>query len=299
MSERRGQGGSTDSRTLLRDAIAALSRFGIPDPRLDAELMLADAAGVSRTRLLTAPPILDEPQLARFHAMLAARAARMPLAYILSRREFYSLELEVGPEVLIPRPETETLVDEALNFIGERRSLRILDLGTGSGAIAIALAVHASSVAIVATDVSASALAIARANAQRFSVIERITFISADCWSPLEAGLSLGLFDLIVSNPPYIAEAELKTLEPEVRQYEPRIALTPGSDPLSFYRRIVAGLADHLAPDGALMLELGFGQAQPVSEILRRVHMSDVTIINDLADIPRVIRAQESSALRI
>lgn len=293
-----------DSHTLLRDAIAALTFAGIPDPRLDAELMLAEAARLTRTQLLTSPPILNDLQFARYNAMLALRAVRMPLAYILGRREFYSLELEVSHEVLIPRPETETLVTAALQFITSRSKqppgaslndgLRVLDLGTGSGAIAIPLAVHAPSSTIVATDISPAAIIVASTNAERLDVTERITFVLADCWSSLKPGVSLGSFDLIVSNPPYIAESELAALEPEVCQYEPRIALTPGADPLRFYRRIADGLVGHLAPNGTLMLELGYGQAQPVSEILRAAGMSEFAIINDLAGIPRVLRANTS-----
>jgi release factor glutamine methyltransferase len=301
MSDQIGQGASTDTLRLLRDAITALTYAEIPNPRLDAELLLAEAAGLTRTQLLTSPPILNDLQFARYNAMLALRAVRMPLAYVLGRREFYSLELQVSPEVLIPRPETETLVTAGLEFITARRKqsigasrndgLKVLDLGTGSGAIAIALAVHASDITIVATDISPAALVVARANADRLGVTSRITFILADCWSPLNPAVSLGRFDLIVSNPPYIAEADLPSLEPEVRQYEPRIALTPGADPLSFYRRIVAGVANHLEPDGSLMLELGYGQAQPVSEILRMAGMTGFAVINDLAGIPRVLRA--------
>jgi release factor glutamine methyltransferase len=293
IADRKGQGASTDSRTLLHDAIAVLTHAGISDPRLDAELLLAEAVRLTRTQLLTSPPILNDLQFARYNAMLALRAIRMPLAYIIGRREFYSLELEVSPEVLIPRPETETLVTAALEFIAGRRGLRILDLGTGSGAIAIALAVNVPSITVVATDISPVALVVARANADRLGVTSRITFVLADCWLPLDpAAASFGRFDLIVSNPPYIPEADLASLEPEVRQYEPRIALTPGADPLGFYRRIVAGVADHLDPRGALMLELGHGQAQPVSEILGLADMREFAIIKDLAGIPRVIHAQ-------
>ena len=291
------EGTSTDSRTLLRDAIAALTYAGIPNPRLDAELLMAEATRLTRTQLLTSPPTLNDLQLAHYNAMLALRAVRMPLAYIVGRREFYSLELEVTPEVLIPRPETETLVTAALELIARRRGLRILDLGTGSGAIAVALAVYTPDVAIVASEISPAALVVARANADRFGVTSRITFVLADCWSPLDPAASFGRFDLIVSNPPYIAEADLASLEPEIRQYEPRLALTPGAGPLSFYRRIVAGIANHLEPDGSLMLELGYGQAQPVSEILRLAGMSSFAIINDLAGIPRVLSAQKSPIL--
>ena len=291
MADPRGQDASFDSRSLLRSAITTLQNAGVPDPGLDAELLLAAAANLSRTQLLTSPPALDDTQSARFETMLASRAARVPLPYILGYREFYSLEFEVNSEVLIPRPETETLVAAALAFIGDRRAVRILDLGTGSGAIAIALAVHAPSAILVATDLSRPALAIACRNADRLGVTPQIAFVLGDCWSPLLPHDPLGRFDLIVSNPPYIGEAELATLEPEVRDHEPRIALTPGPDPLSFYRRIATGLTDHLASDGALMVELGYGQAQAVGELLREAGRGAITLIDDLSGIPRVLQA--------
>jgi release factor glutamine methyltransferase len=286
------QSGARDSRTLLRDAIAKLNRAGIADAHLDAELLLAEAAGLSRVQVLTSAHELDEAQAARFKQMIARRAARMPLAYILGRREFYSIELKVDSSVLIPRPETETLVNAALDFIGTREGLRILDIGTGSGAIALAVAVHRPSTQIVATDISPAALAVARANADSLGIGVRIDFIHADCWPPQGADAALGRYDVIISNPPYIAEADLDFLEPEVRQYEPRIALTPGVDGLSFYRRIAAGLADHLAPGGAVLLELGYGLAQAVAEIFRHGGMASVNVMDDLAGIPRVLRAQ-------
>jgi release factor glutamine methyltransferase len=151
--------------------------------------------------------------------------------------------------------------------------------------------VHARSASLVATDLSPSALTVARGNADRLGVTPQIEFVLADCWSALEPHASIGRFDLIVSNPPYISEAELATLEPEVCNYEPRLALTPGSDPLSFYRRIAAGLTDHLASGGALIVELGYGQAHTVVEIFREVGRSTVTLIDDLAGVPRVLEA--------
>jgi release factor glutamine methyltransferase len=280
-----------DSRTLLRDAIAKLNGAGIPDAYLDAELLLAEAAGLSRVQILTLGHKPDEQAVARFEEMVGQRAARMPLAYILGRREFYSIELKINSSVLIPRPETETLVTAALDFVAAREQLRILDIGTGSGAIAIALALRALSAQIVATDISPAALAVARSNADSFGADGRIDFILADCWSPIGSAAALGRFDVIVSNPPYIADAELDVLEPEVRLYEPRVALTAGPDGLAFYRRIAKGLAGHLALGGGVLLELGFGQAQAVAGILRAAGMESVTLINDLAGIPRVALA--------
>lgn len=276
---------------LLTGAIAALRRAGIEGPRLDAELLLAEAAGLSRLQFFISAPTLSDAQCGKFRAMIERRSDRMPLAYILGRREFYSLEFKVSPDVLIPRPETETLVTATLETIGNKRGTRVLDLGTGSGAIAIALAVNAPFANLTATDISSDALAIAQSNAVGQGVAPRITFVHADCWTVIGGAVPLGQFDLIVSNPPYIGEAELAGLEPEVRSYEPRIALTPGADALSFYRRIAAGLADHLAPGGTVLLELGYGQADAVSALLREAGFRATTVIEDLAGIPRVLRA--------
>ena len=249
MNDSRQLGAPRDSRTLLREAVARLECVGISGAKLDAEVILAEALGLARIQILTSSYEVGEEQALRFGQMIGLRATRMPLAYILGHREFFSIELKVNHDVLIPRPETETLVSAALDFIGEREGLRILDLGTGSGAIALALTLHTPSARIVATDISPAALVVARANAERLGVSSPIEFVLADCWHRSD-DLNLDQFDLIVSNPPYIAERDMHGLEPEVREYEPRLALTPGADGLAFYRRIAAGLSGHLSPQG-------------------------------------------------
>jgi release factor glutamine methyltransferase len=286
-----GRQSASDSRMLLGNAAATLTRSGIShaEARLDAEILMAEAIGITRAQLLSSVRAVEDEQGAHFLDMVARRAARMPLAYILGHREFFSMDFAVDSNVLIPRPETEILVTGAMDFAGARQGLRILDIGTGSGAIAIAIASHFSDAQVVATDISRSALEIAKSNAGRLRA--SIDFKMADCWQPIDDNAMLGRFDLIVSNPPYIAEDELEGLEPEVRDYEPRVALTPGPDGLTFYRRIADGLAEHLRPDGAVLLELGYGQAQAVIEILKSSGFASATLINDLAGIPRVVRA--------
>lgn len=279
-------------RRTIGETAARLARAGVETARLDAELMLAEAAGVDRARLYMGAGALDSAAQARFAAMVELRARRMPLAYILGRREFYSLEIKVAPGVLIPRPETETLVALALGQLAVRPDARVLDLGCGSGAIALALAANAPQARIVAADIAADALEIAAQNAARLGVAAQIEFVRGDCFTPLDGAGGLGRFNLIVANPPYIADAEIAALAPEVRDFEPRIALAGGADGCDFYRRIAAGLNAHLAPAGAVIVEVGAKQAAAAAAIFRRAGRGEITIARDLAGIERVILAR-------
>ncbi len=264
---------------MLRDA-------GIETARLDAEVMLAEACGQARSWLITRSAAPTAEQMARFREMLSRRARREPVAYIVGHREFYSLDFEVNAHVLVPRPETETLVDEALKFLATRPSGRVLDLGTGSGAVAIAIAAHAPLASVIATDISREALEIARHNAGRLGCAERIEFILADLFPP-----SAPPFDLIVSNPPYIPDSAIDALDPEVWFYEPRRALNGGEDGLAFYRRIAADARKHLAEGGAVMVEIGAGQAREVEAIFGVAGFGRIDAVRDLAEIERVVRA--------
>ena len=279
-------------RRMLDDAAAILARAGVGTPRLDAELLVAAAAGADRARLYAGGVALDAAARARLAETVELRARRMPLAYILGRREFYSLELEVAPGVLIPRPETETLVALALDELAARPAARVLDLGCGSGAIAIALAANAPHARIVAADISDDALEIAARNAARLGFAPRLEFVRTDCFAPLDGAGALGRFDLIVANPPYIAAAEIAGLAPEVRDFEPRIALAGGADGRDFYRRIASGCDTHMTPAAAVIVEVGAGQAAPVAEIFRATGRAEITIARDLAGLERVVRAR-------
>ncbi len=272
-----------------------LNAAGVEDSRLDAELLMAFAAGVTRERLIATTIAIDDGLRERYARLIDKRVARMPLAYIVGRREFYSIDLEVTPEVLIPRPETETLVTTALTFIKERKALRVIDLGTGSGAIALAIAAVERNTQIVATDVSAAAIAVAARNAIRVGVAARVEFRRADCWTVIDSGEAIGRFDLIVSNPPYVRDAEIASLAPEIRDYEPRAALAGGPDGLDLYRRIALDATIHLTPGGSLMVEVGEGQATEVATIFRAAGLGEIiTVVNDLAGIPRVVVARRS-----
>ena len=301
MSGKAKRSGTIQLKVLVENATGRLRAAGVETPALDAEVLMAAAAGVTRERLHAATIAVDDALRERYGALIEMRAARMPLAYIVGQREFYSLEFEVTPEVLIPRPETEGLVEAALIFIERRPAARAIDLGTGSGAIAIALAANAPRVKIVATDISAEVLALAARNAARNRVASRVEFRRADWWTVSDGGAPLGRFDLIVANPPYICTSEIATLAPEVRDFEPRLALDGGADGLDFYRRIAAGARDHLEPGGALMVEVGEGQAGAVVAIFRAAELGEISVVNDLAGIERVVGAvsmQEPGVLR-
>jgi release factor glutamine methyltransferase len=279
-------------RLLIADGAAQLASAGIENPRLDAELMLAAACGSSRVALISGLPEISHGACEHYAAMIERRTRREPLAYILGHKEFYSLEFEVTPAVLIPRPETETVVAAALEFIQNRPNVRVCDLGTGSGAIALAIAIHAPAAQLTATDVSAPALAVARRNAIRLAPDSRIRFRLANCFEPLDSIEPLGRFDLIVSNPPYISDDQITGLAPEIRDYEPRAALAGGGDGLEFYRRIASALTDQLEKNGAAIVEIGAGQSAAVTEIMHKAGAVSIKVISDFADIPRVVVAR-------
>jgi release factor glutamine methyltransferase len=289
--ERRGHG--RDTAAAIADASERLTRAGIESARLDAELLMAAAAGVSRATLIAAGGEIDAVALERFEPMVARRAAREPLAYIVGHREFFSLEFAVRPGVLIPRPETETVVEAALDFLRGRMAATVLDIGTGSGAIAIALAVSVPRVWVVTVDISKVSLEIAEENARHHRCADRIAFVRGDCFAALEDGVPpFAPFDLIVSNPPYIAETEFSALAPEVRDFEPRAALEGGRDGMDFYRKIAAGLRRWLAPAGEVILEVGAGQAEAVEAIMCAAGCVVSSRRRDLAGIDRVVRAR-------
>jgi len=269
---------------LLRWTADYFAGRGIDSPRLDAELLLAEALGLDRVGLyLNFERPLQAEELTAYRSKVRRRAGREPLAYILGHTEFWSLPLAVTPDVLIPRPDTELLVEEGL----KRRpddTARVLDVGTGSGALAIALAHERPQWAVTAIDLSPAALAVAMANARRNEVAERITFIEADL-----ATLPAGPFELIVANPPYIPHGELSTLMPEVRDYEPLLALDGGDDGLVPYRSLARQAGTILAPGGWLLVEVGIDQAAAVQELFAGAGLTEIFTARDLAGIERVV----------
>jgi release factor glutamine methyltransferase len=282
----------------LRGAAQRLRAGGSRSPRLDAELLLASALGVSRAELFREPGrTLLPDEAARFEELMGRRVAREPVAYILGRRAFRTIDLEVTPDVLIPRPETETLVEVALEALAAMPIAGpdpddeplALDVGTGSGCVALALAAEDPFVRLVATDIEPGALAVARGNAARLGLARRVEFVLSD----LFADVGERPFDLVVSNPPYIPADEYVALEPNVRDYEPRRALYGGVDGLDFYRRLVPGAALLLRPGGTLAVEVGAGQADAVAGIVEASRAYQTPALrDDLAGVPRVVFAR-------
>ena len=295
---------------LLSEAAAHLASYGIPTPRLDAEVLLAHTLAISKAALYTRLHTpLDTPDHDAFWHKIVRRAKREPLQYITGRQEFWSLDFFVDRRVLIPRPETECVVEVGLALLGPpstrsaqspQQLIKILDLGTGSGCITIALATQLPHAQFWACDVSSDALAVAKENARRHDVDDRITFIHADMIdladmrNSREGTLShFDLFDLIVTNPPYITQPELTTLQPEVRDWEPHLALDGGQDGLDFYRHLLQDCPILLHPGGWLVMEIGYDQ----SEAIRRVAeaqplLTDCCVRPDYAGLPRVMSAQ-------
>lgn len=280
-AETQSRAGST-VEALLRAGVRLLEGRS-PSPRLDAEVLLAHALGWSRAGLFARR---DEPlaadQAERCLALLAARQSGRPVAHLTGRREFWSLELHVTPDVLTPRPDTETLVERALERIPAGAPARVLDLGTGSGAVALAIAAERPAAAVTATDASPAALAVAAGNAQRLG-LARVAFTTGD-WLHAVAGTR---FDVVVSNPPYLADADWATTDPEL-DFEPRAALAAGADGLDDLRRIVAATPAHLAPGGWLLLEHGATQGPAVRALLAAAGFTGVLTTPDLAGHPRV-----------
>lgn len=274
---------------MLLAATRRLEAVGIDanEARVEARVLLGTALGVTRTELRLRPERdVTTVEVARFDALVARREAREPLAYVVGEREFYGLPFFVSPAVLVPRPETEFLVEAVLRHIADRDQARVADIGTGSGAIAIAVAVNRPAAQLWATDVSADALAVAARNVARHNLTDRVTLLEGDALAPLSA---FAPFDVIASNPPYVAPNDIKNLQPEVRDWEPRIALGTHADALHFHRLFAASAPVLLAPGGLLAVEVGQGQAGTVANLWRAADLRDVAVVKDYAGVGRVV----------
>lgn len=273
-------GGALDAAALVLDGA------GVPQPRREASLLLGHALGVGREIVFGHPerPLSDRERAA-LEALVTRRSAREPAAYLLGVREFWSLDFAVTRDTLIPRPDSESVVEAALDEIADRSApLRVLDLGTGSGCLLLALLSELPNATGLGVDISAAALAVAGANAARLGLAGRARFLCGDWGSALD-----GRFDLIVANPPYVERADYEVLAPEIVEFEPRGALDSGTDAVSSYRSLMPDIARLLTPAGAAALEVGAGQTAAVFVIARNGGLAEVARRRDLAAIERCV----------
>ena len=273
---------------LLREAAGSLAAAGVERPRAEARLLLEAATGMGRSRLLAHPeqPVAAS-DAARFQGWIARRGAREPAAYILGRSEFWSLSFRVGPGVLVPRADSETMIEAVTRAFPDRAApLRVLDLGVGSGCLLLSVLHHFVNARGLGVDASERALAYARANAEALGLDARAELCLAD----FREGVA-GTYDIVLSNPPYIPSAEIATLDPEVAGHEPREALDGGPDGLDAYRTILSALPDLLAPEGAVFLEVGAGQAAEVAVLAAAAW--DFRLHHDLAGIARCLELRQ------
>ncbi|MFA5182663.1 MAG: peptide chain release factor N(5)-glutamine methyltransferase [Syntrophales bacterium] len=275
----------------LEEAVNVLRKAGIVSPRLDAEVLLCHMLHVDRAQLLMRSHfLLTDQQSQCFRQWVARRELKEPVAYIVGEKEFWSLSFYVNRHVLIPRPETEILVEEVLRILPgiDRCPARVLEIGVGSGAISVALAVSQEDVQMVATDISAEAIAVARRNAAKAGVAERIEFRVGSLFADLS-----GVYDVIVSNPPYISAEEFLSLPDDIRKYEPSLALLGGAEGISLHREIINRGLKHLAAGGYLVMEIGATQGQRLAELLGEAgSYANISCRQDYAGFDRVIMAR-------
>lgn len=272
----------------LETSTAELTASDVPNARQDALLLVSFATGRDKTSLIAHPEAeLTALQQTELIQLTSRRASREPLQYITGRQEFYRLTFEVTPDVLIPRPETEILVERAITVLSATPSPRFCEIGVGSGCISVSVLHEVSNASAVACDISESALTVARRNAEQNNVDSRLELMISDVFDfvPLEQ------FDAVLSNPPYVPEVDLATLQPEVRDHEPTIALTSGTEGLNVIERLIERAPSYLRTGGLLLFEMGFNQSRKVRELLNDALWTDVEFMPDLQGIPRILSA--------
>ncbi len=274
-------------RALMEWTEQHFQQKGIESPRLETQLLLSHALGCKKTALYTRwdEPV-DEDRRARFRDLIKRRLDGSPIQHLIGYREFFLLDVEVSPDVLIPRPETELLVTEALNRSKGIAVPRLLDIGTGSGCIAVAIANRLPAAQVTASDISTKALEVARRNAQRHRVAERIRFVEGDLFAPIS---SSERFDVIVSNPPYVSNPEFEKLPPHIRNFEPRMALAAGPEGYEIYDRLIPTAINFLEPGGWLLLEIGFAQEEGIKQRLANAGFEVGPTLRDDQHHPRVM----------
>jgi release factor glutamine methyltransferase len=283
---------------LLNWTTEYLTQKGIDSPRLSAELLISHVTGLKRIELYTQfDKQVPQQQLDRLHDLVKRAGMHEPVAYLTGKTEFYSLELEITADCMIPRPETELLVQRAIEFLRTRSGVQyVCDLCTGSGCIAVAIAKNFTDARVTATDISAAALEVAARNVGKHRLNEHVQLLCGDLFEPVIQQLDVSQFDLIVCNPPYVSTAEYEKLDKNVKDYEPESALLAGADGLDVYRKIIVKVDEFLKPGGVLMLEIGYSQGPAVKNLLKQVGIfSEIIIEKDFHDNDRIITARKIS----
>ena len=282
----------------ITEGASRLRAAGVSEDRRTAGLLLSYTLGVDRTHLLTkSNDPIDEAACQAYLALIDRRAAGEPSQYITGHQEFYGLDLIVNRAVLIPRPETELLVEQVIKLTRESHEISplIVDVGTGSGCIAVTIAANITNARVIATDVSSAALEVAQKNAERHGVLSRIEFLEGDLLEPLANRKLHGKVDLLASNPPYVEEKTAETIQREVREWEPRAALFGGEDGLDFYRRLFVDGWKYVKPGGYLVCEIGYNQLDPISDLMNGSPWELNDVRRDLQGIPRTLIARRMS----
>ncbi len=274
---------------ILKEATEILNKSGISAPHREASSLMAFVLRKDKTFLIAHSEyeLLDE-EILRFQSVLERRKNREPFQYIVGKQEFYGLDFIVTQDVLIPRPETELIVENALQILSKKNNPRFLEIGAGSGCISVSILHNAKNATATAIDISENALQIARKNAENHQVADRLDLKISDIFTEIKSEK----FDLIVSNPPYIDSEDFAGLQPEVRDFEPKFALTDGENGLSIIEKIIKDAPEFLKPEGFLLIEIGFSQSKEVREICSPKIWQSVEFIQDLQDIPRMLKAK-------
>ena len=282
---------------LLNWVTQFLTDNGIESPRLSAELLLSHVLGLKRIELYTQyNKAVEKQELDKLRELVRRAGQHEPIAYLVGKTEFYSMELNVTPDCMIPRPETELLVQRTIEFLRTRNGPQyVCDLCTGSGCIAVAIAKNFPNAKIIATDICDTALAVAATNVEKHNLQDKITLLSGDLFDPIIPQLDVGKFDLIVCNPPYVSSGEYEKLDKNVRDYEPRLALFAGDDGLDIYRRIIEKVDSFLKPDAALILEIGYAQGHAITELLKQTGVfAGIKIERDFHNNDRIVTASKA-----
>jgi release factor glutamine methyltransferase len=281
---------------ILNQAVERFRSAGVERPRTNAELLLGAVLNAKKIDLyLDRDRILTPEQIEKFNLFLKERLSGKPLQYIIGSTEFFGLEFKVNESVLIPRPETETLVETVIEYMKDLSQPKIVDLGTGSGVIAIVLSKNVKDCSVFATDISSEALRVAKDNAGRYGVRDQIEFLCGDLFEPLRGKKLESIVDCVISNPPYVTPEEFENLPKEVKDHEPILALKTDEEGISFHRRIAENSLDFLKKGGILALEVGLGQANQVANLIRDQNsFEDAEIRKDLGGIERIILARKS-----